>query len=90
MRGRGLPQAASHHLASANLIPLRKKDDGVRPAVVGETLHRLVIKHLMADKATLEAACSLLPHQTKGGSKTLAPTSLSLQQSVDGWLPTDS
>ena len=51
-----LPAQASSALCSANLIPLRKDGDGVRPVAVGETLRRLVGKSLMAGDYVAEAA----------------------------------
>ena len=84
----GLPEAAAQHLASANLIPLRKGDDGVRPVAVGECLRRLVGKRLMSEGTTLEAARSLLPLQTGVRVQDACLlTSLSLQQAVDRWRP---
>jgi len=41
------PRAALY-LCAARLIPLRKKDGGIRPIAVGDTLRRLVAKWLLA------------------------------------------
>jgi len=41
------PRAAPY-LCAARLIPRRKKDSGVRPIAVGDTLRRLVMKWLLA------------------------------------------
>ena len=38
----GLPGGARAVICAANLIPLRKKDNSVRPIAVGETLRRMI------------------------------------------------
>ena len=50
-------------LASANLIPLRKPDGGVRPIAIGETLRRLVGKVLMGTPSLAKALRALAPQQ---------------------------
>jgi len=46
------------------LIALRKKDGGVRPIAVGDTLRRLVAKWLLASAQGRNAAAALAPLQT--------------------------
>jgi len=57
------PRAAPY-LFAARLIPLRKKDGGVRPIAVGDTLRRLVAKWLLATTRGRNAASALVPLQT--------------------------
>jgi len=45
--GRLHPRAATY-LCAPRLIPLKKKDGGVRPIAVGDTLRRLTAKWLLA------------------------------------------
>jgi len=61
--GRLHPRAAPY-LRAARLIPLRKKDGGVRPIAVGDTLRRLVAKWLLATTQGRNAATALAPLQT--------------------------
>jgi len=61
--GRLHPREAPY-LCAARLIPLRKKDGGVRPIVVGDTLRRLVAKWLLATAQGRNAATALAPLQT--------------------------
>ena len=58
-----LPSAIREHLCSANLIPLRKKDGGIRPIAVGETFRRLVGKVLLRLPHVQEGIESLRPRQ---------------------------
>ena len=39
-----IPQSVKPFFLGATLIPLRKKDGGIRPIAVGQTLRRLVSK----------------------------------------------
>jgi len=57
------PRAAPY-LCAARLIPLRKKDGGVRPIAVGDTLRRLVANWLLATAQGRNAAATLAPLQT--------------------------
>jgi len=61
--GRLHPRAAPY-LCAVRLIPLRKKDGGVRPIAVGDTLRRLVAKWLLATAQGRNAATALAPLQT--------------------------
>lgn len=62
----GLPASLSTWLAAAPLSPLRKRNDGVRPIAVGETLRRLVGKLLMRPVRD-RAAALLRPTQLRVG-----------------------
>jgi len=61
--GRLHPRAAPL-LCAARLIPLTKKDGGVRPIAVGDTLRRLVAKWLLATSQRRSATAALAPLQT--------------------------
>jgi len=61
--GRLHPRAAPY-LCAARLIPLRKKDGGVRPIAVSDTLRRIVAKWLLASAQGRNAAIALAPLQT--------------------------
>ena len=69
------PEAAPL-LCAARLIPLRKKDGGVRPIAVGETLRRVIAKWAIRSSAGRAAMEALSPMQVafqKGGPcETLA------------------
>ena len=58
-----LPAALKDHLCSSSLIPLAKKDGGIRPIAVGDTLRRLVGKVLLRSEDALEQSASLQPRQ---------------------------
>jgi len=58
--GRLHPRAAPDPCA-ARLIPLRKKEGGVRPIAVADTLRRLVAKWLLATVQGRNAAAALAP-----------------------------
>jgi len=60
--GRLHPRAAPL-LCAARLIKLRKKDGGVRPIAVGDTLRRLVAKWLLATSQGRSATAVLAPLQ---------------------------
>jgi hypothetical protein len=62
-----LPTDHSPLWCAANLTPLRKKDDGVRPIAVGDTLRRLVGKALLSTGAGKEQVGKLAPIQTGVG-----------------------
>jgi hypothetical protein len=57
-----MPIELACYYASARLIPLIKKDNGVRPMAVGDTLRRLVCK-LGLKCSKIEATAVLYPHQ---------------------------
>jgi len=60
--GRLQPRAAPY-LCAARLIPLKKKDEGVRPIAVGDTLRRLTAKWLLATSQGRSASAALAPLQ---------------------------
>ena len=57
------PPAAQRYLCASTLIPLNKKDGGVRPIAVGDTLRRLVGKVLLRIDVTKEQVATLGPRQ---------------------------
>ena len=59
----GLPGGARAVICAANLIPLRKKDNSVRPIAVGETLRRMIGKCLLNTDRMKEQVQSLQPRQ---------------------------
>jgi len=61
--GRLHPRAAPF-LCAAHLIPLKKKDGGVRPIAVDDTLRRLTAKWLLAMSQGRSAAAALASLQT--------------------------
>ena len=58
-----LPPEHAPFLCGANLTPLRKKDDGVRPVAVGETIRRLVGKALLSTATLKQQVAALAPLQ---------------------------
>lgn len=69
-----VPKDVAPHLAGARLIPLIKKEGGIRPIAVGCCLRRLASK-IAASSISKAAADLLLPHQVgvsvPGGSEAL-------------------
>ena len=63
----GLDEGAAETLCSATLIPLNKKDGGVRPIAVGETVRRLVGKTLLRTPQVAKDAEKLAPRQVGVG-----------------------
>jgi len=61
--GRLHPRAAQF-LCAARLIPLKKKDGGVRPIAVGDTLRRLTAKWLLVTSQGRSSTAALAPLQT--------------------------
>ena len=54
----GLDPHTVHTFRIAKLVPLKKKDGGVRPFVVGETLRRVIVKWLVRSTAAVGLAHS--------------------------------
>jgi len=52
------------YLCAARLIPLKKKDGGVRPIAVGDTLRRLTAKWMLATSQGRSATAALAPLPT--------------------------
>ena len=50
-------------LCTSNLIPLKKKDGGIRPIAVGDTLRRLIGKVLLAHPDVKAEISTLQPRQ---------------------------
>jgi hypothetical protein len=71
-------------LCAASLIPLNKKDGGIRPIAVGETLRRLIGKVLLATPSVKAAAQTLVPRQTGVGvPKAAEMIGMGVQRFVD-------
>ncbi len=51
-------------LCAASLVALNKKDGGIRPIIVSETLRRLTSKALLLIPAVCESVRTLGPRQT--------------------------
>jgi len=75
------------------LIPLRKKDGGVRPIAVGDTLRRLLAKWLLATTQGRNAATALAPLLTAfAKGSPYAVVAMGVQEQVNalhwstGWL----
>jgi len=90
--GRLHPRAAPY-LSAARIILLHKKDGGVRPIVVGDTLRRLVAKWLPAIAQGRNAAAALALLQTafaKGSPCEVVAMGLQAQMDAlhggTGWL----
>ena len=80
----GLPHDHSPIWSGARLIPLRKKDDGVRPVAVGETLRRLVGKVLLSTKSCKAEVRTLAPAQVGVGIPAAAESVvMGIQATVD-------
>ena len=62
-----LPLEHAPFFTGANLTPLRKKDNGVRPVAVGEVLRRLVGKALLATPEAKAQLAKLQPVQAGVG-----------------------
>ena len=63
----GLPQSHSPYWCGAQLIPLRKANNGVRPVAIGDTLRRLAGKVLLATGPSRQAVHKLAPIQVGVG-----------------------
>ena len=61
--GGSFPEAVAPLLCASNLVPLRKKDGGVRPVAVGDTVRRLCGKILLRHSAVKREVSSLQPRQ---------------------------
>ena len=59
--GGELHPAAVPYLCAARLVPLKKKDGGVRPIAVGECLRRVAAKWLIRSPAAQGAMSAVLP-----------------------------
>ena len=57
------PASVREVLCASSLIPLQKKDGGVRPIAVGDTLRRVVGKFLLRSGAVLAEMDCLRPRQ---------------------------
>ena len=58
-----LQPAAVQYLCAARLVPLRKKDGGVRPIAVGECLRRIAAKWLIRSPVGQAAMEAVRPNQ---------------------------
>ena len=76
--------AAMPYLCAARLIPVRKKDGGVRPIAVGECLSRVAAKWLLRSPAGQAAMAAVLPAQVafcRGGPCETLP--MAVQAAVE-------
>ena len=87
-----LPPEHAAAWCCASLIPLAKKDGGVRPVAIGETVRRLVGKVLLQIPEVQEQASSLRPTQVGVGVPAAAEAvGIGAQSlvhhldSTDGW-----
>ena len=75
-------------LCTATLIPLKKKDGGIRPIAVGETLRRLVGKVLLQLPEVKQEMQTLKPRQCGVGVPFAAEMlGMAVQRLADGMLP---
>ena len=58
-----LDMAIQRVLCTSNLIPLKKKDGGIRPIAVGDTIRRLIGKVLLSHPDVKAEICTLQPRQ---------------------------
>lgn len=66
------PEGIREVLCASSLIPLQKKDGGVRPIAVGDTLRRVVGKCLLHSESVLMELASLRPRQCGVGVRNAA------------------
>ena len=69
-----LPASLGPMLCAARLIPLKKKDGGVRPVAVGDVLRRVVGKCLLRHPHVAEQVRGLQPLQLGVGVPSACPT----------------
>ncbi len=65
---KSIPAGVREVLCASSLIPLSKKDGGVRPIAVGETLRGIVGKCLLLLDAVKEEVACLQPRQCGVGA----------------------
>ena len=78
------------YVTAAPVIPINKKDGGVRPIAVGGTLRRLIAKAAMVsvkNKAEKHFAPTQMAFSSGGSEAVVHSTSLFLQLSADRQLP---
>ena len=79
-----LPGTHSPWLCGANLTPLRKPDEGVRPVAVGETLRRVVGKALLSTSVAKEQVARVQPLQVGVGLRNATEAvAMGIQSLVD-------
>ena len=66
------PAGVREVLCASSLIPLQKKDGGVRPIAVGDTIRRVVGKCLLRTGTVMEEMACLKPRQCGVGVKNAA------------------
>ena len=66
------PASVREVLCASSLIPLQKKDGGVRPIAVGDTLRRVIGKCLLGSEAVKTELACLRPRQCGVGVKNAA------------------
>jgi hypothetical protein len=86
----GLHAAIQQPLCAANLIPLSKKDGGIRPIAVGDVLRRVAGKVLLGMPDTKRELECLKPRQFGVGVPFAAEmVGMGIQRLADGHLPPD-
>ena len=84
-----IPSSLAPLLCAARLIPLRKKDEGVRPVAVGDVLRRIVGKCLLHHPTVAEQVRTLQPLQLGVGVSMACPTVAHALQRAVAELPCD-
>ena len=83
-----LPQEFAPLLCSSNLIPLNKKDGGIRPIAVGDTTRRIIGKTLLRSEGVRNELGSLQPRQVGVGVRNATEmVGMGLQRVVDALDP---
>ena len=82
--GQAFPAPMREVLCASSLIPLRKKDGGLRPIAVGDTIRRVVGKCLLSHGAVQMELASLRPRQCGVGVRNAAEmVGMGLQRFVE-------
>ena len=70
----GLPAAMQTYLCCSTIVPLKKKDGGIRPIAVGDTIRRVVGKVLLRTPEVVDEIETLHPRQCGVGVPFAAET----------------
>ena len=86
-----VPGALSEVMCASSLIPINKKDGGIRPIAIGDTLRRVVGKAIVRSPNVVADLQKLQPRQTGVGVKGAAElVGMGIQRTVDTLDPTGS